>query len=342
MKQIFFLFLILASFYYIDASPRKVLIEILTNSHCPLCPPSHTVIDAYLQNGQYRDQVNFIYYHMQFPYPDDALYQHNTTDAAARNSFYGPFTSTPRGIFDGQLQSNNYASWAGIIDGIAVQDSPFELSLQGNVNGNVVNLSAIIKQTGSFSNNNLVVHFIVVENVTYSGRNGISLHKNVMRKMFPNASGKSFSISLNQTVQVDVSTSINSEIWNVNELGYLVFIQDAQTKMVHQSEFMTYDQILTTDVKTEVSLPNNFSISQNFPNPFNPSTTIKYALPEAAYVNIKIFNVIGKEIATLVNEEKQAGNYQTEFNASNIPSGVYFYRIVAGNYSETKRMILLK
>lgn len=342
MNRIILIIIIAGSFFYADASPRKVLIEILTNSHCPLCPPSHAAIDAYLQNGQYRDQVSFIYYHMQFPYPDDALYQHNTTDAAARNSFYGPFSSTPRGIFDGQLQSNNYASWAGIIDGLAVQDSPFELSLQGNVNGNAVNLAAVIKQTGSVSANNLVVHFIAVENVTYSGRNGISLHKNVMRKMFPDASGKSFSISLNQTVQVDVSTSINGEIWNLNELGYLVFIQDAQTKTVHQSEYMTYDQIVTTDVKTEATRPSNYSISQNFPNPFNPSTTIKYTLPEATNVNIKIFNVIGKEIASLVNEEKQAGNHQSEFNASNLPNGVYFYRIIAGKFSETKKMILLK
>ncbi|MCK7522959.1 MAG: hypothetical protein MZV64_37425 [Ignavibacteriales bacterium] len=75
-----------------------MLLEILTNSHCPLCPSAHISIDSYLQNGQYKDQVTFVYYHMAFPYSDDALYQHNPTDASARNSFYGSFSSTPRGF----------------------------------------------------------------------------------------------------------------------------------------------------------------------------------------------------------------------------------------------------
>ena len=85
---------------------------------------------------------------------------------------------------------------------------------------------------------------------------------------------------------------------------------------------------------------------QNYPNPFNPTTTIKYSIPKLSFVTIKIYDVLGSEAATLVNEEKPAGTYELNWNASStaggLPSGVYFYRLSAGNYVETKKMILLK
>ncbi len=88
--------------------------------------------------------------------------------------------------------------------------------------------------------------------------------------------------------------------------------------------------------------PVAYSLSQNYPNPFNPATVIKYSIPVASRVSIKIYNVIGKEVATLVNEEKPAGNYEVNFNASEFSSGVYYYTISAGNFRETKKMILLR
>ncbi len=87
---------------------------------------------------------------------------------------------------------------------------------------------------------------------------------------------------------------------------------------------------------------NTFSLIQNYPNPFNPNTTIKYNIPIAGNVSLKIFDVLGKEITTLVNEEKSAGSYNVEFNASHLASGIYYYQLRAGDYVETKKMILLK
>jgi hypothetical protein len=88
-------------------------------------------------------------------------------------------------------------------------------------------------------------------------------------------------------------------------------------------------------------LPRDFALNQNYPNPFNPSTTISYSLPKAAIVSLRIFNALGQEVATLVNEQKEAGYYQVQWNA-NVSSGIYFYRLQAGEYVETKKMILLK
>jgi hypothetical protein len=91
-----------------------------------------------------------------------------------------------------------------------------------------------------------------------------------------------------------------------------------------------------------VERPTNFILYQNYPNPFNPTTTIKYSVPKQSYVTIKIFDALGREVTTLLNEEKSVGNYSIEFNASSFPSGIYFYRMQAENFMETKKLILLK
>ncbi len=88
--------------------------------------------------------------------------------------------------------------------------------------------------------------------------------------------------------------------------------------------------------------PATFSISQNYPNPFNPSTVIKFSLPKQVFVKLAVYDVLGQEIALLENEIKSAGNYSVRWDAGNIPSGVYIYKITAGNFEKTMKMILLK
>ena len=100
--------------------------------------------------------------------------------------------------------------------------------------------------------------------------------------------------------------------------------------------------IITGVEKTSNEIPNHYSLNQNYPNPFNPSTTINYSIPELSFVTLKIYNVLGSEVATLVNEEKPIGNYKVKFDATVLPSGIYFYKLQAGNFVETKKMILLK
>jgi Ca-activated chloride channel family protein len=97
-----------------------------------------------------------------------------------------------------------------------------------------------------------------------------------------------------------------------------------------------------TAVPPLTNAPVSFQLAQNYPNPFNPSTTISYSLPKTAIVMLRIFNTLGQEVALLVYERKEAGIYQVTWNASNVPSGIYFYRLQAGEYVETKKMVLLR
>jgi hypothetical protein len=95
-------------------------------------------------------------------------------------------------------------------------------------------------------------------------------------------------------------------------------------------------------VEVDVNTIQQFSLSQNYPNPFNPGTTITFTLPESKFVTLKIFNALGQEIKTLVNSIKEAGTHNINFDASELNSGIYFYRIDAGAFSQVKKMTLIK
>jgi len=100
-----------------------------------------------------------------------------------------------------------------------------------------------------------------------------------------------------------------------------------------------YSDEVTVEYST---LPDEFSLSQNYPNPFNPATSIEFQLPVKSFVSLVVYDVLGNEITTLVNEEKSAGFYEVNFNANNLVSGVYFYRLQANRFTEIKKMILLR
>ena len=131
------------------------------------------------------------------------------------------------------------------------------------------------------------------------------------------------------------------------DLGFVTIRQgtaaNASTLKLDGIRIMKSWAALLTDVKNEFStLPTTFELSQNYPNPFNPSTVIKYQVPQNTFVNINVYYILGNQIKTLVREEKAAGSYELKFDASNMPSGVYFYSIQAGAFSQTKKMILMK
>jgi len=91
-----------------------------------------------------------------------------------------------------------------------------------------------------------------------------------------------------------------------------------------------------------VEVPSGFSLNQNYPNPFNPVTNLEFGISDLGFVSLKVYDILGKEVATLVNEKLSPGKYKVEFDGSALPSGIYFYRITAGEFTNTKRMMLVK
>ena len=96
------------------------------------------------------------------------------------------------------------------------------------------------------------------------------------------------------------------------------------------------------NVETKNQAPDGFVLYQNFPNPFNPTTKLSFVIGHSSFVELKVFDILGNEIATLVNEEKSAGEYEVEFNAAGLASGIYLYKLKTLNFTETRKMLLLK
>ncbi len=123
-----------------------------------------------------------------------------------------------------------------------------------------------------------------------------------------------------------------------------IHITDLADSTIADSSDETFviDIFPSVDDSVDSAIPNKFYLSQNFPNPFNPGTVIQYTVGNRQYASLKVYDVLGNEVAVLVDEVKEAGTYEVEFDATGLPSGVYFYRLTAGSFSSTKKLILLR
>ena len=125
------------------------------------------------------------------------------------------------------------------------------------------------------------------------------------------------------------------------ELVWTVTASDGEYSTVSDNGSLILVRQLVS-ISEELLLPIEFELSNNYPNPFNPVTSIRYSLPKSEKVSLIVYNLNGKEVARLVNENQQAGNHSIKWDASDVASGIYFYRLQAGDFVQTRKMVLLK
>ena len=128
----------------------------------------------------------------------------------------------------------------------------------------------------------------------------------------------------------------------IKSLIGIIYYNNSRYKVTPRTDADFIGVTLGIQVTRENSIPGQFSLDQNYPNPFNPATTIRYGIPNAAKVTLRIYNVLGQEVATLVDTDQSAGTYTARFDASSLASGMYLYRITAGRFVQVKKMLLLK
>ena len=159
-----------------------------------------------------------------------------------------------------------------------------------------------------------------------------------------------FFVQLQLNAQYNLSTDIissgetvsgNSDFNLSGTIGQTILTNAKNSEFNLQSGFW-FGINTITGIENTLGLPTEYKLFNNYPNPFNPSTTIKYQLKKSGSIKLLLYNSIGQIVATLVNENKEAGIYTINYDASNISSGIYFYRIVTKEFVKTKRMILLK
>jgi hypothetical protein len=131
--------------------------------------------------------------------------------------------------------------------------------------------------------------------------------------------------------------------FQVNDKAVLICADLDDVTVDRFIKIINYDiNSITTDIEKNNTPPTNYFLFQNYPNPFNPSTIINYQIPKAGFVTLKVFDVLGREVAELVNERKSAGSHKVKFNAENLSSGIYYYTISTNDFKQTKKMLLLK
>ncbi len=162
------------------------------------------------------------------------------------------------------------------------------------------------------------------------------------------------SVSINENDEIVIGTNYGIYSSDFDEISWKKLNANLPDCEVKYIKVLSADKILASveyqglyysDLTSNIDIINNdidFYLSQNYPNPFNPTTTINYQIPNAGFVSLKVYDILGREVTTLINEEKSMGNYEVVFDGSDLSNGIYFYRIHAGNYSEIRKMILLK
>ena len=227
-------------------------------------------------------------------------------------------------------------------------------------------------QQNSPENNSLQsIYFVDQNNGWISGDNGTILHtinggtpvelKSFAAEIVDNIVLLKWSTATetnNKGFEIERSRKLDEGNQNWNKIGYIAgygttteprYYSYTDTKLKEGKFYYRLKQLdyngsynYSKEIDIDVTSPNKFTLEQNYPNPFNPVTTLRYSIPQASQVNIKVFDVLGNERDLLVNEEKPAGSYSVKFDGSSLSSGIYFYRMKAGDYSETKKLILLK
>jgi len=157
------------------------------------------------------------------------------------------------------------------------------------------------------------------------------------------AAGMSQTVLRSSVVGSGYTASTDSSTVLKGTLGQPVIFTAADTATIASQGFWyQISRDIVTGIDDEITVPEIYDLKQNYPNPFNPSTTIVFTLPKATDVQLRIYNVLGQEVGTLVDETLQAGQYDIKFEARGLAAGLYFYRIQADRFVETRKMLLVK
>ncbi len=335
---IIFLFLINS----LNAQTRKVLFEEGTNASCGPCAGSNPILIAWLQN--HPVQSISIMYHASWP-GFDPMYQLNPTQSTERIQ-YNNITAVPTCNVDGLI----YDIWPFTNTAF---DNAFNTRLAVTPPLSIVVVDQRIAGDSIKSQITLVVNsnlpagtyklrvFAVEKLIVYTsppGTNGEMVFHTVFRRAYPNTTGVNCPMTAgtyNYTY-----TYKREAAWADTSIVTVAFVQNDVNKEVLNANKGAYVATGINNLSNEI--PDNYTLEQNYPNPFNPTTNIRFAIPKSGLTTLKVYDAMGREVATLINSKLEAGKFETDFNASSLSSGVYFYKLVSGDFTAVKKLTLIK
>lgn len=322
---------------------RKVLFEEATNASCGPCAANNPYLKAYIESK--GDSIIAIKYHASFPGPDP-MYSHNPTQNAERYSAYYGMNAMPWLNADGIVNDvwpftitnldNAFYSRIGVPAPLLVTVTDQRVAVDS-----IMTNITVYKPTGLPSGNYKLHVFAIEKKIVYTsppGSNGETVFEHVFRRAYPNTDGTVITTATG-TQNFSFTYKILPE-WKDTSIYTVAFIQNDNNKEVLNSGKGNTTVTGVSQLGSEI--PSDFLLSQNFPNPFNPVTKINFSIPKNSFVTLKVYDMLGREVEVLANGELTAGNYSADWSALNISSGIYFYTLNAGEFTETRKMMLVK
>jgi hypothetical protein len=339
---------------FVSTSARNLLLEYCTGTWCQWCPCGKTT-------GQ----------QLETTYPGTViLAYHGPANGTDPMSFFNgngilasmSMSAYPTGTIDRQNEpgSAGYDSWMNLATARKTNSPVTPISLtptNKTYNPTTKELSVTYNVTPLVNlNGQYKINFVITEeNIVYNQTGNSTcpgsssyVHHWVVRNMVNGATGENVNTNVNwnanETVTKTFTTTINSA-WVDNNCNFQAFVyKDASPLYTAEIQQVKRNSVTgpleVTNAGTEI--PVRYELNQNYPNPFNPSTNIKFSVPKAGFATFKIFDITGKEVSTELNEFIQAGYYNAVIDGTKLTSGIYFYTLTVNNFSETKKMVLIK
>ena len=322
-------------------APRKVLFEEATSAFCGPCGASNPIFDGWLALNTADAQA--IKYHPNFG--PDPMYLANPTQNTERVNYCGinayPTVNADGIIFDccwpftAACFTNTMNTRLGVSTPMLITVTDQRIAGDSNRATVVINLSANLP-AGNYKLRVMAIESRVHYN-SPPGSNGETDFMQVFRWAYPNTTGVSAPTTAG-TFTYTYTYKILSN-WVDTAIYTVAFVQNDVNKEVINSGKGSYPMGITGNNQ---QTPLDYRLGQNYPNPFNPVTVIQFDLPQRGYTSLKVYDVLGNLVYTLVNGELNAGIYNYEFDGSDLASGVYVYKLESGSYTSSKRMVLVK
>lgn len=352
MKKILTIFIILfiAEVGYSQQN-NNVLLELCTGAWCQWCPCGDAIAETV---AVYRPDALILAYHGPANTSSDP-YSYFTGNSIL--SLMG-FSSYPTGVVGRRTGIINRDSWFGQCNIQSASITPavsYTVNRHYNPATRVVDMTVIVTALRDIDTNCMINFVITEDNLIYPQTGNSSCpgsstwsHKFVVRNMVNGPTGESLNTGhwASGTTKTKTWTTTLDASWVYSncKTGVFVYMQGGnlgytspvlQTKKESVSTF-------PTGIENPVEVPLQYGLSQNYPNPFNPTTNIHFTIEKDGIVNLEVYDILGNVVTTFSNGFMKAGTYNAEFNGANLASGVYLYKLTAGNFTETKKMMLVK
>jgi hypothetical protein len=325
---------------------RLAHFENWTATTCPPCASNNPQLRVWV--AAHWNALTAVSYHVGWPSPgNDPMYLYNPSESYDRRYYYG-VNSVPQGIMQGTHiyigSPFNWTALSAFYDYYTGTGSPTSVQVTDTriagdsikCNITVTNLSTL--PAGTYIMRTMVVERWVVYAVAPYPPLGETVFGNVFRKSLPSVAGTPIPTAAG-TYNFEFRYKVVSPPMNDSSIYTMAFIQNDVDKMVLNSGRPG----MLVGIEPYINnSPTSFSLQQNYPNPFNPTTNIKFTLPKESSVTLKVYDMLGSEVRTVVDGYHKAGSYNIYFDAANLSSGIYFYTLKTNEFADTKKMILVK